>query len=383
MLENHVGNVQLMQRLNRLKVLNIVRKHTTIQRADIARLSGLSLSSVTNIVNYLMSLGLILDSARETEIHVGRKAAILEFNYAAYKFVCCAVTKSEIITVLCGLDGRIFDKCQADIPDGNEIEDVICRQTMEIINRNGRDRVLAVGIAISAMVTDGGNTVFSSSLGCSLHGFYDRIIAKVQLPVIVENLSITNAVYYADKKRFIDKKNLLFIDFIGGIGAVQLFCGEVNRAFAGEIGHTTIDPHSDEMCVCGNRGCLERLCSVERLMRLSGAHTIDDLVEKYKTGFKPAVDAVKECMEYLGISVANLVDTLGPDRIILNGADIFDSHEIYELFISNVKNRAYGKLVEKTSFTLTHIENVEVICGMALHLCDVVFDISFDKGIIE
>ena len=110
MLENQVGNVSLMQKLNRLKVLNIIRRNGKISRGEIAALSGLSISSVTNLVNYLMSRELVIDAEKENVTRVGRKAALLDFNHTAYKFVCTAVSENEVVTALCTMNGDIIER---------------------------------------------------------------------------------------------------------------------------------------------------------------------------------------------------------------------------------------------------------------------------------
>ena len=59
---------------------------------------------------------------------------------------------------------------------------------------------------------DGGNTVLMFLLGYNLYGFADRLNSRLDVPMIIENLSITNAVYHA-KKSFNNTQNLVFMGF--------------------------------------------------------------------------------------------------------------------------------------------------------------------------
>ncbi|MBQ9921926.1 MAG: ROK family transcriptional regulator [Clostridia bacterium] len=381
MLENQVGNVSLMQKLNRLKVLNIIRHNQRISRGEISALSGLSVSSVTNLVNYLISRELVAEAEKENVTRVGRKASLLEFEHTSYNFVCLAVSENEAVTALCTMNGSVLDLKKAPVPDGADIEQIAENEIQSIILKNPSSRIIAIGIAVSAMVTDGGNTVFSSTFKRRIHGFADKTESKFALPVFIENLSIINALYHV-RSSFSDNENLLFIDFAGGIGAAQFFRGEINRAFAGEIGHTTVDRESRETCVCGNRGCLELLCSTDRVARKAGIKP-KDILTSFEDGDEKTAAALGEYTEYLGIMAANLIDTLGPDKIILNGAELFENSAVYKMFIDTVKDRAYPDLMEKTDFTLTATTPEQRIYAMALYLCERVFDISFEGNIVE
>lgn len=381
MLENQIGNVSLMQKLNRLKVLNIIRRHPRISRGEISEMSGLSISSVTNLVNYLISQRLVKEAEKEQVTRVGRKASLLEFEHTTHSFVCVAVSENEAVTALCTMNGSVLDLQKVPVPDGTDIEQTAEREIESIILKNPSSSIIAVGVAVSAMVTDGGNTVFSSTFKRRIHGFAHNLRAKFSLPVFIENLSMINALYHV-RSSFGDTENLLFMDFAGGIGAAQFFKGEINRAFAGEIGHTTVDRMSREVCVCGNKGCLELLCSDARIASKAGIEQ-SEILASFEKGDPNTASALGEYTEYLGIATANLIDTLGPDKIILNGSWILENPAVYGMFVDTVRKRAYPDLMEKTDFTLTSTSPEQRIYALAIHLCERVFDISFEGNIVE
>ena len=86
-----VGNGQLMQKMNRLKVLGFIRRHPDVSRAVIAQGTGLSLASITNITTYLLELGIISESGVESADRVGRKRTLLRFCADRYATVCVVI----------------------------------------------------------------------------------------------------------------------------------------------------------------------------------------------------------------------------------------------------------------------------------------------------
>ena len=83
-----VANVQLMQKMNRLKVLDYVRRHPNTTRPCIAKGTGLSLPSITNTTSYLLDIGLLCENGTEKVDRVGRKSVFLSFCAKTYDLIC-------------------------------------------------------------------------------------------------------------------------------------------------------------------------------------------------------------------------------------------------------------------------------------------------------
>ena len=108
-LNNAVGNVQLMQKINRLKVLNFIRQKGEVARPEIAKNTGLSPSSITNIVTYLIDKNLY-GSRKVNSKEVGRKAVLIRFNPAAANIISVNIEISGIDIAFTDLDGSIIKK---------------------------------------------------------------------------------------------------------------------------------------------------------------------------------------------------------------------------------------------------------------------------------
>ena len=122
-----IGNVQLMQKINRLKVLNYIRQNTGVARPEIAKNTGLSPSSVTNIVTYLLDKKLVVETGRVDTKEVGRKATLIKFNPLAANVVSVNIEINKIIIALTDLDGNIIRKREIGLFKKQK-EDVILKE---------------------------------------------------------------------------------------------------------------------------------------------------------------------------------------------------------------------------------------------------------------
>ena len=105
-----VANVQLMQKMNRLKVLNYVRKHPDCSRPEISRETGLSLASITNVTSYLLEIGILSENGTEIVGRVGRKSTLLRFSKDAYTLVCVFLSEDYINIYVTDLLGNPTEK---------------------------------------------------------------------------------------------------------------------------------------------------------------------------------------------------------------------------------------------------------------------------------
>ncbi|HEX7654677.1 MAG TPA: ROK family protein [Verrucomicrobiae bacterium] len=111
-----------------------------------------------------------------------------------------------------------------------------------------------------------------------------------------------------------------------GCGGGLVYKGEVitgPQAIAGEWGHMCIDPQGPE-CFCGQRGCAEVYISgggLERLYASRYGHQrlLKDVVAAYAAGEAQAVAFMQEFFDHYGRAMANLIDVLDPDMVVLGG----------------------------------------------------------------
>ena len=135
-----------------------------------------------------------------------------------------------------------------------------------------------------------------------------------------------------------------------GVGGGVILNGKLWRGAhgsAGEIGHTTVDPFAGVRCKCGNTGCLELFASATAIVRMTreelssfpesslneGELSAESIYEAGRRGDHLALAVFKRFGMYLGIGLANLINLIDPQVIVItggvvNGWDLF-AEEMY------------------------------------------------------
>ena len=109
-----VGNAQLIQKVNRLKVLNYIRRNPDVARPAVAHQTGLSVASLTNITTYLLDKGLIAENGTESVARVGRKGTLLRFKADTYGLICVFLNMKSVNIAYTDLEGRVIANILAD-----------------------------------------------------------------------------------------------------------------------------------------------------------------------------------------------------------------------------------------------------------------------------
>lgn len=136
-------------------------------------------------------------------------------------------------------------------------------------------------------------------------------------------------------------RHLVYYTISTGIGGGVIIDGEIYRGAngqAGEVGHVPI-LSDGPICACGNRGCLEALCSgpsigrraaealalggrsdgMGRILRETGKITAKDVIRLAKSGDRLALNLVEETAYHLGMGIATTVNTFAPNRVVIGG----------------------------------------------------------------
>ncbi len=385
-----VANVQLMQKMNRLKVLNYIRKNPNISRPTIAKDTQLSLASITNITSYLLDIGILSESGTEDVGRVGRKSTLLKFCEDSYNIVSIFLSENHMNIYVSNLVGKLIQKTKipTDTLNSEEVIALAKEKVAEIISTTKKERILGIGVAVSGLVLENSRFIISSKLQRKFYDMKSVLENATGIPVFVDNISLLRAAMYFNVNSSYTEHNMLFIDLENGIGSAWYFNGQVNRATLGEIGHTTVEKNG-EPCFCGNNGCLEAMCSVKRLFSLyesASKKMIDSVAELeklYQNCDKSAEYAISECARYLGIGLANLVNLFNPAVIVINTGDFTECPSLLNLAKDELSKRAFTSLTKTLSVQNVTLSEDATIKGMAYNVCDRIFDIDCPDNIIE
>jgi predicted NBD/HSP70 family sugar kinase len=321
----------------RTLLLNLLR-HQPISRIRLSRRTGISTTTVTNLTAPLVQAGIGTDLLALTA-GAGRPplalALVPDSRYAIGIHI--GVRKSQV--ALGTLDARLIDLRVAPHHPEESAQQVLERlaeMARQLVADNGLalepERIIGVGVGASGLVdNEHGINIWAPALSWHDVPVAELLSSYLQLPVAVENnvrcMALAESLFGAGQGHRV----LAFVYARIGVGAGLVMDGQIYRGArhaAGEIGHWTLLPRDGELCRCGNRGCLETLISEKVLVSegsrlapeiLAHADPLEALFSAARAGHQPIRQMLVERAEYLGIALANLVNVINPEVILLGG----------------------------------------------------------------
>ncbi|MCQ6273703.1 ROK family glucokinase [Bacillus sp. V3B] len=159
------------------------------------------------------------------------------------------------------------------------------------------------------------------------------------------------------------------------------------RGAAGEIGHITSIPDGGARCNCGKSGCLETIASATGIVRLAtervkkepdgrsnrlsllykekGKITAKDVFDLARDGEKIAVEVTVEVSFYLGFALANIANTLNPDKIVLGGGVSKAGEILLNPLSVHFKKFSFPNIANSTELVLAKLGNDAGVIGAA------------------
>lgn len=386
-MKKQVGNVQLMQTINRVKVLHYFRQHPFSSRPQAAADIGLSPASLTNITSYLIDKNLLKEVGTEEVARVGRKSTLLCFNEDAKNLLLVGISRDTTNVFRVNLDGEPKEVKSLSMI-GLKIDEVvslICDKIQEYLDLYGESSFMGIGLFLSGLVLTGNRFIFSADLNWDEYDFVSKIEKITSLPVIIENTTVLNAIAFFNGTAYPSEENVIFLDMHEGIGMTYFSKGRVNTDILGEVGHTTVEMNGPE-CNCGNRGCLEIMSSADHALSLyqeatDRAINIQELNKLVKESDPAAMEAVHKCAEYLGVALTNIMKLFMPSILVCNMGDYIKCRSIWEgaihILQANIQ-KVFGRTLPVQEVTL---KEKDVLAGMAIRICDKLFDVDYFKNI--
>jgi len=320
-------------------ILNLLWKEREISRAELARRTSLSRSTVSSIVNDLLSTGLVKEE-RAGISSGGRRPIMLGFQDLSSFIVGIELGATHVSCVLTDLRCNVRASWSAPAPVRDEPEVALKKMTMavhSVLEADGvqQSQVLGVGVAVPSPVDRERPgellpLVLPKWAGYNIATHLERSFKR---PVFVDNDANLGALAELWWGAGSSARDLAYIKVATGIGAGLIIDGRIFRGsggIAGEIGHTSIDP-SGPQCICGLKGCLTTFIGTPALLarakdelRASGSDrpppaTIDELVNAALDGDPMSVELIRYASDKLGVGVANMLNLLNPETVILGG----------------------------------------------------------------
>jgi predicted NBD/HSP70 family sugar kinase len=333
--QTRIGSLESLRRLNRLRVIDALRAERLISRAEIARRTGLSRSTVSSLVSDLQADGLVVERGETASAHGdqgGRPPILLSFDASAGAAVGIDFGHRHLRVAVSDLASNVLAERRLALDTDHSADDGLDAATelvAEALADAGvdRSRVVGAGMGLPGPIEQNSGIVGSAAILPGWVGVAaaEEMRRRLELPIAVDNDANLGALAEAAFGAARDASDLVYIKVSSGIGAGLILNGRLYRGaagLAGELGHVLVDPDG-LVCRCGNRGCLETLAAsgalVELLGRSHGDVSVADMLALARDGDLGCQRVIADAGRAIGRGVADLLNVLNPELIVVGG----------------------------------------------------------------
>jgi len=388
-------HLHTLQKKNRSVILNFIRQHEPVSRHQIALELGFSPATVSSAVAYLQKNGLVQKLGYGNSSG-GRPPVMLGINPHGGKVISVDISsvfpQRILRAAVLDIKGNVLKETQDQRnPRGNQALLSVIREIIEkllSVSATNREDFLAVGISVPGLVNaETGELIFTN-----IDVYNLQIGAVLQdwlgIPVLVYNNDDVAALgeYYFGAGR--EAHSLVYLSVGYGVGAGFVIDGKIypyGRISAGEIGHITVQPDGPQ-CYCGNRGCLSALVNSERIVKQvqadqnqlperlrslpPGAFSISDILDAAEESDGICRRVIHDSAEWIGIAVANVINLLNPEVIVLDG-ELFNKRDYFlRLVKTAAAKRAFSHYFPSVSIIRSSLGRSAGLKGVGVLVMD-------------
>ena len=328
-----------VRQLNKALVLDLIREHQPLSRAELARLTGIHRSNISIIVEDLSEIGLIREE-RAKNFGRGRTPDLISFDRNACRVMAVSLRRTHTTVVMAGLSGHVDNSFTFETPEYPQQFAVAVGDAYRTLLQNAslmeanRAPLRQAVVSIPGIVTRGsGDKAAIWTPGLPQYSGIDltaMLQEQLKIPVLIANnagLAALSVIHDQEDKMPNDFVLLVVGDAGVGSGIVlqrSLYSG-FDAAFAGEVGHTVVDPKGPP-CNCGRVGCWQQyICDEATWKRYKPGTSyspaaFEEFLAAAESGSSKALSALRRTGEYLSLGISNVALTFNPEQIVLAGA---------------------------------------------------------------
>ncbi|EPD93765.1 hypothetical protein HMPREF1486_03621 [Streptomyces sp. HPH0547] len=332
------GSQSSLHRANLERVVRAVRMAGSLTQAEIARTTGLSAATVSNIVRELKDAGTVEVTPTSSG---GRRARAVSLSADAGIVVGVDFGHSHLRVAVGNLAHTVLAEeaepidVDASADQGLDRAEHLVRHLVE---KSGisPSKIIGVGLGVPGPIDMETGVLGSTAI---LPGWVgtnprDELAGRLGVPVYVDNDANLGALGEQVWGAGHGARDLAYIKVASGVGAGLVINGQIYRGpggTAGEIGHITLD-ESGPVCRCGNRGCLETFTAARYVLPLlHSSHgtdlTMTRVVQLAAEGDPGCRRVLADIGRHIGSGVASLCNLLNPSRVVLGG-DLADAGDL-------------------------------------------------------
>ncbi|MEV0975553.1 ROK family transcriptional regulator [Streptomyces sp. NPDC049915] len=325
---------------NRYEVLRRIIASSPISRQELAAATGLSLATVATLVGELLDLRMVTEVGREDSAG-GRPRGLVAVDTTGGFLIGVDIAETYVHAELFDLALTVLARADEEVRPGERRPDEVVARVAaavgSVIARAGADetRVLGVGVSVPGQVDpDLGVAAYAPNWEWHDVPLRDLLAEHLAHPLHLDNPLRACAVAELWCGAARGRDDAVVVNLGTGVGAGLVLGGTVHRGVsnsAGEWGHTTL-VLDGRPCHCGNRGCVETYVGAPGIMRQlrelaphspllhpgDQTATIAALARAVAEDDPVATQVLRDTARYLGAAVADLVNVLNPEVVVLS-----------------------------------------------------------------
>ncbi len=346
------GNLDIMKKMNRSLILDTIRSHQPISRAQIAQRLKLSRSTVSSIVEELLYKKLVVELGYgNSTSEGGRRGLQLGFNPKSAYGIGLDIGGTKILIVITDLDGCIEYREKVETTsDVNKIVEII-QQTIQKAGLTETD-IIAMGVGVPGIATKDGIVVDAPALKWTHLDLKSSLKQYFEFPIFINN--DVNCAALGERWLGSGKNadDLFFVAIGTGVGSAIVANGELIQGHdyrAGEIGYNISENDLNKKLVnrVGEFGLFESKVSGSALKK--SCDRPEQLFAEYANGGTEATAIIEHFILHLSINIANAVNLLNPEFVLIGGG------------VSESMNVLLNKLQE----SVDHLTPIKTKIGLA------------------
>jgi len=340
--EKPLSGNELKNYRRKKRILDLLYHKDTLSATEIGKAIGVSLPTSLSLLKDLSASGFI-ESRGTGKSKGGRRPVLFGLSKGAVFIVSCELGRytakigifdshNELVSPVITFDTSIDDE---------QLVDKIWSQYLQILKTSEiqEQRIYAIGVSMPGLIDEtlGINHTIKNP---ELRNVNKRLKKKFNKLIYINNDARMQAygefIFGAARGH----NNALILNWNWGLGLGMILDGKLYNGatgFAGELSHTKFIDNG-ELCICGKNGCLETVISVyaivkqaregveagkvSQLATFKGKEeeiTVEDVIQAAKTGDEYAISILNTVGRALGKSLANTIQLLNPDIIVLGG----------------------------------------------------------------
>lgn len=360
---------------NQKVILNAVIKHYPISRAKLSELTELTKGTVSLQTNSLIEKHLVSEIGTGVSSG-GRKPILLVFNKSAGFAIGVDLGVNYISTILIDLEGnKIYsDYFEFEYHSLKALQTTLIER-IELVACHAPESpygIIGIGVGVHGFVSQNETVLYTP------HSNEEVNLKKLledhfNCPIFIDNEANAGAFgekLYGTMKNF---KNSIYVSMGAGIGLGIIVNNELYRGcdgFSGEMGHMTIEINGKK-CGCGNQGCWELYASesafYNKLSRIKKREelTVETVSKMILENDGETLKELETFSYYLGVGLANIINTFNPESIILRSSLIEANPIILKLIKNAVSERISKYNPKKQEILISQLNKNAAAFGAA------------------